>query len=829
MYLKRITITGFKSFANKTVIELEPGITAVVGPNGSGKSNVADAIRWALGEQSKAKLRLTDREEVIFAGSDQRARASLAEVILVFDNSNGAFALEMSEIEIGRRMYRSGVTEYRLAGHQVRLSEIQLLLAQAQVGAGSYAVVGQGMIDGILMAGPAERKLLFDEASGIRGDELKREAAIKRLNQTEANLTRLRDIRSELEPRLSGLARVAKAAERRRTMEDQLSAERARLVVTADVFFTIESARVTEDIQGAAAAALKLDMAEKTLNQALELQANRAAEAQIERVRLGHHVAECEAQRDEVIAAVARYQMNLRELELARAASTEASDEHKRLQTASRQLERRRRAVASELDSLRQAVKRSETELDRLNQPVKTAQAVLIAISQQTDNGTQRQYITHALSIMKTVAHNLTTEEPPLEQVRLLIHRAGRLLSHAVRNSEGDLLEQLAEAQGELEQAMTRREAVTEHLANVTLSVRSLELDLVHYDEQLRSKQTEQVEAAFRIETTSARVKELATQVKQSSQLESQLAQVTADVATARQSLAALRETVAGDHDSVRLAIELEQTRVARRELSSTANRLATESKRVAQEKVRYQQLAREWQVETDGIAPATEPLPELEGKLQILESRLEAERTIQQEGEAEYEDVKARYDELITQIADLETAQVDLRTVVGRLDEAIRSSFEAGFASISEHFSRYFERLFGGGSAALKLERGETGAYGIEIKASPRGKRLSNLGALSGGERSLTGVALLAAILASNPSPFIVLDEIDAALDEANSTRLAAILIELNRHSQLIVITHNRQTMAAASVLFGVTLNDNHVSHLLSLRLEGARQLAAR
>ena len=829
MYLKRITITGFKSFANKTVIELEPGITAIVGPNGSGKSNVADAIRWALGEQSKAKLRLGDREEVVFAGSAKRARASLAEVILVFDNSNGAFALEMSEIEISRRLYRSGETEYRLAGRQVRLSEIQLLLARAQVGAGSYAVVGQGMIDNILMAGPAERKLLFDEASGIRGDELKREAATKRQSQTEANLIRLRDIRAELELRLSGLERVANAAEHRRIVEEQLSTERARLVVSADAFFAAESARNDARLKLVAVEASELEAVEQSLNQALTEQAAKAQAVQVERVRSGHHVAQCEAQRDEVIAAVARYQMNERELELARAAAVEASDDNKRLQAAGRLLERRRRAVTSELESMQQAEKRSETELDRLNQPVKAAQAVLIAIRQQTDNGTQQQYITHALSIMKTVAHNLTTDEPPLEQVRLLIYRAGRLLSHAVRNSEGDLLEQLGRAQRELEQAMTRRESVTEHLANVTLSVRSLELDLVHYDEQLQAKQTEQSELSLRIEATSVRVQELATMVKQSSKIEARLAKVTADVVAARQSLAALSETSVSDHDAVRLAIELEQAKAARRELATATNRLANESRLATQENERYRHLALEWQVKTNGVLPATVPLAELERKLQILETRLEAERTIQQEGEAEYEAVKDRYTELVTQIADLETAQVDLRTVVGRLDEAIRISFEAGFVSISEHFSRYFERLFGGGSAALKLERSATGEYGIEIKASPKGKRLSSLNTLSGGERSLTGVALLAAILATNPSPFIVLDEIDAALDEANSNRLAAILVELNHHSQLIVITHNRQTMAAAGVLFGVTLNDNHVSSLLSLRLEGARQLAAR
>ena len=127
MYLRRVQITGFKSFADKTMLELEPGITAVVGPNGSGKSNLADAVRWALGEQSRGRLRLSDREEVIFAGTTKRAKASFAEVVLVFNNDDGTFPLDLTEIEISRRLYRSGDGEYRLAGRSVRLGDIQSL------------------------------------------------------------------------------------------------------------------------------------------------------------------------------------------------------------------------------------------------------------------------------------------------------------------------------------------------------------------------------------------------------------------------------------------------------------------------------------------------------------------------------------------------------------------------------------------------------------------------------------------------------------------------------------------------------------------------------
>jgi chromosome segregation ATPase len=829
MYLKRITINGFKSFANKTVIELEPGITAIVGPNGSGKSNVADAVRWALGEQSKSKLRLSDREEIVFAGSDKRARASLAEVTLVFDNSDGAFGLELAEIEIGRRLYRNGETEYRLAGRAVRLSEIQLLLAQAQVGAGSYAVIGQGMIDGMLMAGPVERKLLFDEASGIRGDELKREAAVKRLGQTETNLTRLRDIKIELEPRLSGLERVATAAERRRKLELELQTQRGVLVATAEATLGAELDRLVVDQTERTRQLKDLTKQEQILVKQLNEQQTKARTIQDERLHLGQEVMRLEAEWDAIMTQLSERQVLECEAELTKAKVNDIVSEQKRLQTELRQLERRRGAVERELKGMREAVAQSEAQLVKLNEPVKAAQKILVALRHQTDNGTQQQYISHALNIVKVVAQNLTDEEPSLEQVRLLVHKAGRLLSHAAQSGEAELLVQLEEARHTLEKAMAKRETVTEHLANVTLSVRSLELDLTHYEQQLSTKRQELSENSRRGDATKTRLAELTTGIGRGNGLEKSLQVATAAVTEARQELAQASDADLGGEEVIRVATELERTRAACQALVTSGEAATSERLHMTTERARHRALAKSWRVTAHGVAPLPEPLSELEGKLQLLETRLEAERTVQQEGEAEYANVKSRYDELVMQIVDLESAQADLRTVVGQLEESIKTSFESGFATISEHFSRYFERLMEGGQAALKLERTESGDYGIEIKARPKGKRLSSLNSLSGGERSLTGVALLAAILATNPCPFIVLDEIDAALDEANSSRLALILKDLSKHAQLIVITHNRQTMAAAKVLFGVTLSDNHVSSLLSLRLEAARELAAR
>jgi chromosome segregation protein len=214
VYLKRLEMLGFKSFAARTVLEFSPGITAVVGPNGAGKSNVADAMRWVLGEQSMRQLRGKKSDDIIFAGGQGKAALGMAEVSLTLDNSTGWVPSEYSEITIARRSFRSGENEYLINKQKVRLKDVLLLLAQARIGHDSYTVIGQGSIDAALSLRAEERRGLFEDAAGIRPFQVQRADAENRLRQTEQNLERLRDIVNEIEPRLAPLAeQAARAAE----------------------------------------------------------------------------------------------------------------------------------------------------------------------------------------------------------------------------------------------------------------------------------------------------------------------------------------------------------------------------------------------------------------------------------------------------------------------------------------------------------------------------------------------------------------------------------------------------------------------------------------
>ena len=224
MYLKSIEIQGFKSFANKILFEFHNGITGIVGPNGSGKSNVADAVRWVLGEQRAKQLRGGSMQDVIFAGTERRKPQGFAYVAITLDNSDHQLAIDYDEVTVSRRLYRSGESEYKINGSTCRLKDISELFYDTGIGKEGYSIIGQGQIDKILSGKPEERRELFDEAAGIV--KLKRSKAIaqKKMEAEKQNMVRVRDILSELEKQVGPLARQSETAKKYLALREELKA-----------------------------------------------------------------------------------------------------------------------------------------------------------------------------------------------------------------------------------------------------------------------------------------------------------------------------------------------------------------------------------------------------------------------------------------------------------------------------------------------------------------------------------------------------------------------------------------------------------------------------
>ncbi|MET0525929.1 MAG: chromosome segregation protein SMC [Nocardioides sp.] len=267
MYLKSLTLKGFKSFASSTTLQLEPGITCVVGPNGSGKSNVVDALAWVMGEQGAKSLRGGKMEDVIFAGTSGRPPLGRAEVLLTIDNSDGALPIEYSEVTIGRTMFRSGGSEYAINGTPCRLLDVQELLSDSGIGREMHVIVGQGQLDTILHATPDDRRGFIEEAAGVLKHRKRKEKALRKLDATDGNLTRLNDLLNEIRRQLRPLGRQAEVARQAATVQADVRDARARLMADdlvtartaldqelADETILVERQREVEAEQAAAAA-----------------------------------------------------------------------------------------------------------------------------------------------------------------------------------------------------------------------------------------------------------------------------------------------------------------------------------------------------------------------------------------------------------------------------------------------------------------------------------------------------------------------------------------------------------------------------------------------
>ncbi|MBU1034933.1 AAA family ATPase [Patescibacteria group bacterium] len=742
MYLRLLELQGFKTFANKTILEFSPdtkgrrGLTAIVGPNGSGKSNIADAVRWVMGEQSLKLLRGKKSEDVIFSGSQKKSRSGFAEVSLTLVNDDlpdrqaGKPDIDLPEIVITRRVYRDGQSEYEVNKQAVRLADIVLLLAQAGIGQRTYSVIGQGMVDSVLIASPTERKEFFDEAAGLKPFQLKRQSSVNKLAATKDNLKQAELLLREIAPRLSSLERQAKRLQQRDELEQKLSdLER--------VYYGGQWADLRAKLNAAASAVF---------------------------------VAKEESGKRAVLAE--KLEAELRALEKAEPPS-EGFKELRRI-----------------LDNL----KEERGKLRERQLRLETSKEVALARSEKAWAPLPLSKIIKAIDELNKkydeLWEALEADRPDMAKVKKMVEN--------VRTINADLLSKLQRpapepAAAEKSDSAAEKEAqkLVAEMQRIEGEIKTAEKRLDDWNRDEEGKRSHIFELQHKL-----------TDVRHAA------SKAGAKANEAEIELARLETRREAFYQDLRThAPKLEKT------LEAAADAL---------------------QVEKFGEAPET-----LVATLNRLRSQLEWIGGIDPEVLKEYEETKDRFEKLAVQTEDLKQALVSLETIISELDKTIKERSETSFRLMDREFGLFFKKLFGGGEARLleiapepeideegnviKEVEPDAGPVGIEIQATPPGKRMKSVALLSGGERALTSIALICAIMATNPSPFVVLDEVDAALDEANSKKFAEIVIVLAEKTQFIVVTHNRATMQEAHVLYGVTMGDNGVSQLLSVKIDDA------
>ena len=772
MYLEKIEIQGFKSFAQLTTIvfprpgtDQTCGVACIVGPNGSGKSNIVDAIRWVLGEQSLKNLRGKKSEDVIFSGSEQKSRLSVAKVAMHIDNRTGGMPVDFETVVISRKIYRNGESDYFVNNKKVRLQDVLLLVAKSNFGQKSYSIVSQGTIDQVITASPAARKEYFDEAVGVKQFQIKRDQSINKLEAAWNNLRQVDALLSEIEPRLNSLTRQVKRLERREKVEAELGS--------------------------------------------------------VQQNYYGSRWQELQRQLAEVKPKLEKETAVLKDKEKAT------------------------RDIQAELNAL----EHQDTQTEAFNQLQKTYQS----FAEQRSKLREEQLM---LQNKLELAKQRQTEIPlPLPVPKIL-----------------ERLRQVITLENSLEKNLQSREAAK--LAQALEDSRELGRLLNDLIAQLENPHTKQQAKA---ELDPALLKDL-------EETTNDLKGVEAKLAVAQQQLQKFNQT---EQQQKGKFFELQRRfQTQQQEYNVAAQRASELRVELARVETHLQELEREVTQElfsTDWLAgfrlSGPVNLPELLSQIGKLKHQLELIGGIDPESIKEYEETKQRFDFLSTQAEDLRTSIKSLEQVITDLDDKIQQQFDDAFKHINKAFGKFFTILFDGGKAELKLLKedvseakpeapvltdglvaddaealdvAEPGSIldklmqgeeqlspkrflkkrtgkvitGIDIMATPPGKKVHTITMLSGGERSLASIALICAVISSTPPPFVVLDEVDAALDEANSQRFSKIIGELAHKTQFIVITHNRATMHVANILYGVTMSKDGTSRLLSLQLEEAAKM---
>jgi chromosome segregation protein len=884
MYLEEIQIIGFKSFANKTVLKFPKpeaktkGVTAIVGPNGSGKSNVADAIRWVLGESSAKTLRGKSRDDVIFAGSPKKSRMNFAEVTLKINNQDHSSDVEYSEIEITRRVFRDGESEFLLNKNKARREDVQMLLAKAGFGQKTYTVIGQGMADAVLSASLQERKEFFDEAVGVKQYQIKRDQAINKFKGTRENLAHTEMTIGDLEPRLKYLSRKIKKLEQREEIEKQLKGVQSSYYKQlhgnlSEQIGTNQTARTalekeinklqseidsqqskmnqlyTGDSRQQVFTGLQQDynklIQEKNslLREEALIKAKKDAEyqksGQTNLVWLTNKKEELERKMHDLKQQVIQFERQL----------SERGEQLSRNVATMDQLTKRIESVKKDLTSIKESKLSEFNESDELKE--------IYALQEKLLNDLINITTVEELETIRNQARELTAKfKLYLEKIQLKKQVDGVDLTNLQGQLENLLDEknQLFATSSQLESAVKTIEA---NIAGAKSSIvdAQTEVQKIQDEISLSKNMASGTDVLKTIDDQIAGIQaKVALLEKDIKEIDAKIAQFNEAEEEKKEALIALQKNIQQlQNQQSRLSQQLNSLSI---EIAKYSTRLEDLEGEILEEKLTVQSVNELGQTMTISVEEARE-------QIQSMKKQLEMIGGIDQETIDEHRQIKERYEFLTTQVTDMEQAIVSLEKVIEELDETIKVQFEESFAKINNEFKKFFSVLFHGGTAELvkvtlkeekenadtenteaeevadsassvlvdkiskRLEQKQKDTYaGIEIKAEPPGKKIKSISMLSGGERALTSIALICAIISNNKSPFVVLDEMDSALDESNAIRFAEIIGELSHLTQFIVITHTRATMSQAQILYGVTMGDEGISKLLSIELKDAEEM---
>ena len=977
MYLKGIKATGFKSFADKIDIEFTNGISGIVGPNGSGKSNVVDAVRWVLGEQSVKQLRGDgSMSDVIFSGSKSRRAANYASVTLIFDNKDRYLNIDFDEVFIKRTIYKSGDNEYLINNQKVRLKDILDLFMDTGASKESFNIISQGDVGNILSNKPEDRRIIFEEAAGVIKYKKRKTEALKKLEKTHDNMSRVNDIIEELNTSIEPLKKQSEDAKTYLSKKDKLTKYEISLTVSDIEKYNYEyknSKEKIEKLTDEIASMMTLNSKEQAKIEKIKNNINNLNnnlyEKQKELVEISSKTEKLQGEKN-LISERSKYSskdmklhdniLSIKEkllsintdISMINAEMNASDVENKKLSLKLNEIINKLDEVNKNKNSLITSLNskvRNITELKHRKEilinsidnnsslPYGTKNvlnniklsgmhnvvaklfeteeqysvALDIALASSSshivcdDENSAKEAINYLknnnlgratflpINVIKPrridndvynevknktgfidIASNLIKFDLKYKNIMLNllgstivcdnIDNANRLsksinnrykvvtLSGEIVNVNGSITggnikkSSIISEKYELENTIKKIDFIQNEINELENKINEIDELYSNYDDKKKS-------LYITVDSNSELIKEKKNKLHELSINKASLEQelqnnentinnVITDeeesILNEYYEMLKKRDNIIVEIDSIKLDLKRNQDDLVsdesdlksnNHEFNKLQNELKEHEIKISRLDVKLDNLlnllSEEYSISYEKaknnyiLEINTDEAREI---VNTLKREIKSLGNINVGAIEEYERISERYEFLLKQKEDLTKAEDMLLEIISEMDEVMKEKFEETFKQVQIHFKEIFRKLFGGGSAELKLTNPtnllETG---VDIVALPPGKKLQHISLLSGGEKTLTAIALLFSILKTRPVPFCILDEVEAALDEANVDNFGKFLIEFKGDTQFIIITHKKKTMEYADVLYGITMQESGVSKLVSVKLE--------
>ncbi len=769
MYLKNITLRGFKSFKDKAKLFFEPGISVVVGPNGSGKSNIADAISWVLGEQSPKTLRGNSMADVIFRSKNEEM--GIAEVSLLFDNSSKVFDTEFGEVKFTRRVFSKGGSEYYINSSPCRLIDIQDLTADSGIGKGLHIIINQGQINEIAVLKPTERKGIIDEVLGISKHKNRRDKSLIKLQKVKDDINRIDDLMEEIKRTMDPLEIEAKRARRYSEIFNLLKNEEVSLFIAnlnrLNTNWDKENESYKKNKNKLETIKEKIRQVEKEKKSLLELTGSEQNEYEMWKDKIERFNVEIN-NLENIIAliggkkSVFKTLWNMFDMEL-----------HRYI---------RSKKAAGNLTE----VSRGESIIPSIKKVLEGLNGVINLLQKFMDNLKDRIKDNDTAIYIKNEIKLILVE----------IKKVYGIIKDEVKNKDKEIEGKSGlEGKGNtknIDEEIDRIKSL-KNICNINLE-RSDKIYLILKEYLLVSESIK---------------KKLYPEFKKRNDLISNNNKKINDLEKEINNLNLQKSKLDNSLDNSNLRKE----QIKERAETITEN------------------IVDNYNISTDyalkSYSPSTN-IRQAEIKVRKLKSEIRDYGNVNPNAAIEYGRIKKRFDFLAAQRIDLIESKKDLEELIKDINKRITDYFYKKFEEIKKCFRNYFKILFPLGEGEMQIEKSSSGQgknddeIGVDLKVDIGNNKFVNLSLLSGGEKSLVSMVFLFSIYSINPSPFYIFDEVDAALDDVNIARFLTLVKKFSEKQQTIMITHQKRTMEIADTIYGVTMQPDGVSKIVSEKIKG-------